>query len=61
MSVPKQVVLQDDDEFEDFPIQASHATEKSKQWQDTWEDEDQTEDFSKQLEKQHLESSKMKL
>ncbi|KAI8902126.1 hypothetical protein BC833DRAFT_574486 [Globomyces pollinis-pini] len=49
----KKTVLLDDDEFEDFPIQVYNSTDtKLPQWQDTWEDDDNNEDFAVQLEKE---------
>lgn len=51
-------VLEDDDAFEDFPadaydecdpaVQADLVTDTHK-WEDTWEDDDTTEDFATQL------------
>jgi hypothetical protein len=59
MTTPK-VILQDDDEFEDFPVQGgikttnlestTNSIEKVHQWQDTWEDDDTVIDFAVQLE-----------
>ncbi|KAI8921467.1 hypothetical protein BC831DRAFT_477151 [Entophlyctis helioformis] len=47
------VALEDDDEFEDFPTEPwkDAATELGSlpQWDDAWEDEDQSEDFASQL------------
>ncbi|KAJ3325704.1 hypothetical protein HDV06_003505 [Boothiomyces sp. JEL0866] len=52
MTQPK-VVLDDEDEFEDFPVQDSSTDLKQlPKWQDTWEDDDTTVDFAVQLAKE---------
>ncbi|KND03658.1 uncharacterized protein SPPG_08909 [Spizellomyces punctatus DAOM BR117] len=47
------IMLEEDDEFEDFPADAWEETEDDQvtlnQWEDTWADDDETEDFSVQL------------
>ncbi|KAF9892553.1 hypothetical protein FE257_001662 [Aspergillus nanangensis] len=53
----KPPVLEEDDEFEDFPVedwsqeeteQAANGT-NSHLWEESWDDDDAAEDFSKQL------------
>ena len=47
------VSLEDEDEFEDFPTDASlqneEIVEAQKKWQDSWEEDDDAQDFSVQL------------
>uniref|UniRef100_A0A914Y4I0 26S proteasome complex subunit dss-1 n=1 Tax=Panagrolaimus superbus TaxID=310955 RepID=A0A914Y4I0_9BILA len=48
------VALDDDDEFEEFPLHAGHIEpveedEKDTIWEDNWEDETVGEDFSTEL------------
>ncbi|KAL4879533.1 hypothetical protein BJY04DRAFT_193679 [Aspergillus karnatakaensis] len=57
----KPTVLEEDDEFEDFPVddwseneteQASGSTANGNNvhlWEESWDDDDAAEDFSKQL------------
>ncbi|KAL2832122.1 DSS1/SEM1 family-domain-containing protein [Aspergillus cavernicola] len=57
----KPTILEEDDEFEDFPVddwpeneteQAAGATANGKDlhlWEESWDDDDAAEDFSKQL------------
>ncbi|KAL3480242.1 DSS1/SEM1 family-domain-containing protein [Aspergillus californicus] len=57
----KPAVLEEDDEFEDFPVedwseneteQASGSTANGNSvhlWEESWDDDDAAEDFSKQL------------
>ncbi|KAA8652110.1 proteasome regulatory particle lid subunit SEM1 [Aspergillus tanneri] len=54
----KPPVLEEDDEFEDFPVedwpqeeteQASTNGANSHLWEESWDDDDAAEDFSKQL------------
>ncbi|KAJ5939602.1 hypothetical protein N7466_002736 [Penicillium verhagenii] len=55
---PKPQVLEEDDEFEDFPVEdwsqeeaeQSTANEGNEHlWEESWDDDDAAEDFSKQL------------
>lgn len=45
--------LEDEDEFEDFPPDAStgkeQMTEAQKKWEDSWEEDDDAQDFAVQL------------
>lgn len=62
MTTKPQVMLQDDDEFEDFPVKdATQKPAQLPQWQDTWEDDDTTVDFAVQLQEQHSKKDQMKL
>ena len=55
-------MLQDDDEFEDFPVKdTTQKPAQLPQWQDTWEDDDTTVDFAVQLKEQHSKKDQMKL
>ncbi|KAL1996823.1 hypothetical protein VTN49DRAFT_7688 [Thermomyces lanuginosus] len=56
--VQRPAVLEEDDEFEDFPIedwpqeeteQGAGATVNNHLWEESWDDDDENEDFSKQL------------
>jgi len=55
--------LEDDDEFEDFPVEdwpeedAQVPGENAHLWEESWDDDDTNEDFSKQL-KAELEKMK---
>ncbi|OKL60064.1 hypothetical protein UA08_04472 [Talaromyces atroroseus] len=56
-------VLEEDDEFEDFPVEdwsqeeteqgqgstAANGTNNTHLWEESWDDDDESEDFSKQL------------
>ncbi|KAJ3091453.1 hypothetical protein HK102_000478 [Quaeritorhiza haematococci] len=48
-----KTLIEEDDEFEDFPADDWEATEEDKaklhQWEDTWEDDEHAEDFAAQL------------
>ncbi|ORY72474.1 hypothetical protein LY90DRAFT_699954 [Neocallimastix californiae] len=49
-TVEKKVnVLEDDDEFEDFPADEWEDVKVEHQWQDTWEDDVNEDDFYTQL------------
>ncbi|RZB62207.1 DSS1 SEM1 domain containing protein [Asbolus verrucosus] len=56
-------VLEEDDEFEEFPIEDWAAKDKDEQdisvWEDNWEDDNVEDDFNKQLRAQ-LEKQKAK-
>lgn len=45
--------LEDEDEFEDFPSDASlgngETVEAQKKWEDSWEEDDDAQDFAVQL------------
>ncbi|MCJ1356600.1 MAG: 26S proteasome complex subunit [Icmadophila ericetorum] len=49
------VALEEDDEFEDFPVEdwpqedAEVPTETQRLWEESWDDDDTSEDFAKQL------------
>ncbi|EAW07802.1 proteasome regulatory particle lid subunit SEM1 [Aspergillus clavatus NRRL 1] len=52
----KPTVLEEDDEFEDFPVEdwPQEETEQANSndahlWEESWDDDDAAEDFSKQL------------
>ncbi|KZZ88127.1 dss1/sem1 [Ascosphaera apis ARSEF 7405] len=53
----KPVMLEEDDEFEDFPVEdwpqeeqdASGSTNADHLWEESWDDDDANEDFSRQL------------
>ncbi|KAJ4608979.1 26S proteasome complex subunit [Exophiala dermatitidis] len=52
---PQPALLEEDDEFEDFPVEdwAQEDTDvpggTTHLWEESWDDDDQNEDFSKQL------------
>ncbi|EXJ77345.1 26 proteasome complex subunit DSS1 [Capronia epimyces CBS 606.96] len=52
---PQPALLEEDDEFEDFPVEdwAQEDAEvpggATHLWEESWDDDDQNEDFSKQL------------
>ncbi|KAI5287151.1 hypothetical protein KEM52_001722 [Ascosphaera acerosa] len=54
-NVTKPAVLEEDDEFEDFPVEDWTQEEQDVQsstdhlWEETWDDDDANEDFSRQL------------
>ncbi|KAK1150199.1 26S proteasome complex subunit [Aspergillus melleus] len=56
----KPAVLEEDDEFEDFPVEdwPQEETEQaanganSHLWEESWDDDDAAEDFSKQLQEE---------
>ncbi|KAF3767208.1 hypothetical protein M406DRAFT_321504 [Cryphonectria parasitica EP155] len=65
----KNIALEEDDEFEDFPVEdwpaeeteAANSGETTKHlWEESWDDDDTSDDFSKQLQEEHkkVESSK---
>ncbi|PGH14181.1 hypothetical protein AJ80_06050 [Polytolypa hystricis UAMH7299] len=51
----KPVALEEDDEFEDFPVEdwpqeeAESGNTADHLWEESWDDDDTNEDFSKQL------------
>ncbi|KAL1973645.1 hypothetical protein VTN31DRAFT_6280 [Thermomyces dupontii] len=56
--IQRPAVLEEDDEFEDFPIedwpqeeteQGAGSTVNNHLWEESWDDDDENEDFSKQL------------
>jgi 26 proteasome complex subunit DSS1 len=53
---PKLDVFEDDDEFEEFENEvwddADEGTGALQQWEDDWDDDDVTDDFSVQLKKE---------
>jgi len=57
------VALEEDDEFEDFPVEDWPAEDaevpggNAHLWEESWDDDDESEDFSKQL-KEELEKVK---
>ncbi|KAI5801705.1 DSS1/SEM1 family-domain-containing protein [Peziza echinospora] len=54
-ALQKGFSLEEDDEFEDFPVEDWEDTEtevpggKANLWEDSWDDDDTSEDFSSQL------------
>ncbi|EOQ99110.1 26S proteasome complex subunit SEM1 [Wallemia ichthyophaga EXF-994] len=56
-SVPQLGALEEDDEFEEFEVddwrddecEVSNMATNDKLWQDSWDDDDQDDDFSHQL------------
>ncbi|PSS05163.1 DSS1/SEM1 family-domain-containing protein [Coniella lustricola] len=65
----KRIALEEDDEFEDFPVEdwpaedteAANSGETTKHlWEESWDDDDTSDDFSKQLKEEHkkVEASK---
>ncbi|KAI4342547.1 hypothetical protein MLD38_027164 [Melastoma candidum] len=60
----KMDLFEDDDEFEEFEIneeweEKEEAGEVTQQWEDDWDDDDVTDDFSLQL-RRELESNEEK-
>ncbi|XP_059642227.1 protein DSS1 HOMOLOG ON CHROMOSOME V-like [Cornus florida] len=53
---PKVDLFEDDDEFEEFEINEEwdeiEGKEITQQWEDDWDDDDVTDDFSLQLKKE---------
>ncbi|KAJ3374051.1 hypothetical protein GGF31_008267 [Allomyces arbusculus] len=52
-TLPNLGILEEDDEFEDFPVEEWDEDAKAKAevhaWEDNWDDDDATDDFAKQL------------
>ncbi|KAJ2163184.1 hypothetical protein GGF46_000114 [Coemansia sp. RSA 552] len=52
-NLPANGVLEEDDEFEDFPAEDWAASDEDQEdvtlWNDNWDDDDLEDDFSKQL------------
>ncbi|KAK4180512.1 putative 26 proteasome complex subunit sem1 [Triangularia setosa] len=73
---PKQQTLEEDDEFEDFPVdgtppsphwqaddtEATQNQQPQHLWEESWDDDDTTDDFSNQLKEElkKVEASKTK-
>ncbi|KAI9179316.1 26S proteasome complex subunit [Blastocladiella emersonii ATCC 22665] len=52
-ALPSLGILEEDDEFEDFPIEDWNEADENKEeihaWEDNWDDDETTDDFSNQL------------
>ncbi|KAI9224576.1 DSS1/SEM1 family-domain-containing protein [Blastocladiella britannica] len=53
VALPSLGILEEDDEFEDFPVEDWAANDQHKEelhaWEDNWDDDETSDDFSVQL------------